>query len=505
MKAYGKADSALGRATKSILPLLVVFTIYSISLSMTIPAAPLLMLEITGNQSGRASILYGASSFLKYLVEFFSSPLLGNYSDSFGRKPMLLLSLAVVTVELIMLGVSPHIAIIFITRAMSGALDCTTQMLYAAVIDISSHNNENATKYFGYLGACFGLGFIIGPLLGSYIAELHLAAVFLLSAALSLLAMVVTYFFLEETLSVLDRRDYQYDKQTIMAPVRTVVEVLQNPEVRKLAVPYGLSSLNVGIYFIWIYYMKHHFSLGITSVGKFLSLSGFMTVLVQGFAVQFLVPRYLSDEVMVFRCFVISALQNLAYGLCGNLEAFYIVMLLSSISSSYGPCLRSLLAATVPSNEQGKLQGALNSLRTLFTGSGSLLYTAVYTLSIHESVTLSGLPFFVASAVYVVNTVYYYRFILGNLNSSAAISAVGNQQRFATGSDSAGGSTASVNVLMPANISPFSVGIKTDAGSPRAEESTSLLSLELRATKGGYQSSSTNDVDVDDFNDNVKL
>ena len=440
------------------------------------------MLKITGNQSGLASILYGASSTLKYLVEFFSSPLLGNYSDSLGRKPMLLTSLAVITVELAMLGLWPHIGVIFLTRALSGAFDCTTNMLYAAVIDITQNNNESdkKTSYFGYLGACFGLGFIVGPLMGAYIAETHLGAVFLIAGGLSFLALIVTYFFFEETLSASDRREYQHSRQAIMAPLRTVAEVVcNNDDVRRLVVPYGLSSLNVGIYYIWVLFMEHRFSLSIASVGRFLSLSGFMTVLVQGFAVQLIVPRYLSDEIMVFRCFIVAAIQNMVYGLCGSPEEFYIVMLLGSISSSYGPCLRSLLAATVPPNEQGKLQGALNSLRTLCTGAGSLLYTAIYTLSIHESVSLGGLPFFVASLVYVVNTVYYYRNILGKSSVSR---------------DSGGdASSPSVNVLLPANISPFSVNVQTECGgSPRAEEATSLLSrgVELRASRG-YQSSSS--------------
>jgi len=180
---------------KSVFVVLVVYFLYAISFTLVVPAFPSLLLKASEDQytkdasiistsssftnttlltnttliykdesidilstssrvraGARASLLYGVASFMKYFLEFFSSPLLGNLSDSYGRKIILLLSLFAFCFEFLILSLYPSVLSVFITRGISGLLDNTTSNIHAIVTDIAQYNNESVTKTFGAIG-----------------------------------------------------------------------------------------------------------------------------------------------------------------------------------------------------------------------------------------------------------------------------------------------------------------------------------------------------------------
>ena len=183
-------------AKKSVFVVLVVYFLYAISFTLVVPAFPSLLLKASEDQyskdastistsspsftnttiltnttliykdesidilstssrvraGARASLLYGVASFMKYFFEFFSSPLLGNLSDSYGRKIILLLSLFAFCFEFLILSLYPSVLSVFITRGISGLLDNTTSNIHAIVTDIAQYNNESVTKTFGAIG-----------------------------------------------------------------------------------------------------------------------------------------------------------------------------------------------------------------------------------------------------------------------------------------------------------------------------------------------------------------
>jgi len=300
----------------------------------------------------KASLLYGIASFIKYFFEFFSSPLLGNISDSYGRKIVLLTSLFAFCFEFLILALYPSVLSVFITRGISGLLDSTTSNIHAIITDIAYYNNESVTKKFGAIGAVFGLGFIIGPVVGSYLASISLSLCFFIAGINGVIAFLITVFFLEET--NINMRLYSYRRSN---PILALKFFLSNKLLATLAIPYSISHINTGIYFIWVLYMQTRLKASIVDIGLFLSSSGIMVVLIQGILIRCIIPNIWSDERATVCCLLLASIQMLLYGFANNIITFYIIMILFSPSSIYGPALKSLLVKAA----YGKGLGLLNS------------------------------------------------------------------------------------------------------------------------------------------------
>ena len=150
-------------------PLCTFLLLYCISFAMAMPAFPISLLKATGEKTDVSSAYYGVATSLRFFIEFFAAPILGAISDARGRRAVFIVSLGTVTVEFFLLAAWPSITSVFISRILSGCLDATIPMSYAGMIDLAKRNEENVTDQFGKLGAVFGTGVIIGPLLGSII------------------------------------------------------------------------------------------------------------------------------------------------------------------------------------------------------------------------------------------------------------------------------------------------------------------------------------------------
>ena len=157
---------------------LFIFWLYAIAFTLVIPAFPSLLLEVTQGKSNQASAYYGAASWIRYMLEFFSSPFLGNLSDSVGRKRILVLSLTVMSTELLLLAMFPSIFTIFMVSIISGLGNASMAMGYAIVTDIANFYKEPVTNNFGYFSAIFGLGFVLGPICGSLLISINLKLCF---------------------------------------------------------------------------------------------------------------------------------------------------------------------------------------------------------------------------------------------------------------------------------------------------------------------------------------
>ena len=238
------------------------FWLYAISYTLVIPAFPSLLLEVTGGNSGLASTYYGFASSIRYTLEFFSSPFLGNLSDSLGRKKILMISLAAMCIEFFLLAIFPSIGTVFVVSVISGLGNAAMAMGYAIVTDIALAADEPVTNNFGYFAAVFGLGFIIGPLCGSMLISINLSLCFLVAGSICCSALAVACFFLEETCSNI--RTYDSAKSS---PIYSLRVFFANKNLLLLSVPYMLSNLCTGIYFIWVLYMTHRFNANIMQIG----------------------------------------------------------------------------------------------------------------------------------------------------------------------------------------------------------------------------------------------
>lgn len=250
------------RHTYSLRICLLCFWLYAISYTLVIPAFPALLLEITGGKSSASSTYYGLASCIRYILEFFSSPFLGNLSDSIGRKRILMISLLTMCVEFFLLAAFPYIWTVFVVSIISGLGNAATSMGYAIVTDIAHSASKPVTNNFGYFAAIFGLGFIVGPVCGSLLIAVNIRLCFLIAGSICCCSLGVTFFFLDETC--------KYVKTYISAkssPIYSLRVFFSNKRLVLLSVPYMLSNLCTGIYFIWVLYMTYRFHANILQIG----------------------------------------------------------------------------------------------------------------------------------------------------------------------------------------------------------------------------------------------
>lgn len=262
MNKNGADDRAMKRSAYSLRICLLCFWLYFIAYTLTIPAFPSLLLEATNGRSGWASSYYGFATSIRYTLEFFSCPFLGNMSDSVGRKRILIVSLITVFTEFFLLALFPAVITVFVVSIISGLGNAALAMGYAIMTDIAYASGEPVTNNFGYFSAIFGLGFIIGPLCGSMLIAVNLRLCFLVAAAICLLSLGVAVFFLDET--CIDIRPYDSVKSS---PIYSLRVFFANKKLLQLSVPYMLSNLCTGIYFIWVLYMTYRFKANIMQIG----------------------------------------------------------------------------------------------------------------------------------------------------------------------------------------------------------------------------------------------
>lgn len=398
------------------LPILTVFCLYSIALTMIFPALPTLLLKLTQDDASRASEIYGTATFLKFALEFFSASLLGGMSDRLGRKPILLLSLTIISIEFVLLACFPSLTMLYVTRALSGAGDATVAVTYATISDIAYLNDDFVTREFGRVGAAFGVGVVIGPILGAFLTvEGGLTLCFLGAAAVVVIAIIVTLMFFLETTSLIAKAardkevllsDTGYQSGVLMSalpidpvipdkslnsyrailwqklnPFVPIATLFSNSELRVLSYPFMLSQISSGIHYIWIIYLKERFDASSLDIGLFFAISGAVVVVVQGYLIKSLIPIRLTEESASVLCLLLSCVQLLFFGLCPSMMSFYVVVVLFAPASIYSPALKALLSNAAGATKQGELQGALSGLRTISAGLGALLFSWVYSFS----------------------------------------------------------------------------------------------------------------------------
>jgi MFS family permease len=187
------------RERRSYIALCTLYVVYGVSFSLLVPALPGLLLDLSGGDTGKSSMLYGSATSVRYLLEFFSAPILGSLADSKGRKFVFVLALAVCACEFALLAVCPSVAMVFVTRAMSGLGDAGVAAGYAMMTDLALHNHDMISQQYGLLGAMNGLAFAVGPFVGGRLMEFDTRLCFVVAFLVASSGAVASMAWLEET------------------------------------------------------------------------------------------------------------------------------------------------------------------------------------------------------------------------------------------------------------------------------------------------------------------
>jgi DHA1 family tetracycline resistance protein-like MFS transporter len=377
-----------------------------IGFGIIIPVLPkLIALLIHGDLSQAAR--YGGGLLAAYaIMQFLFAPVLGNLSDRYGRRPVLLFSLFGFGIDYLFLAFAPTIGWLFVGRVVAGITGASFTTASAYIADISTP--EKRAQNFGVLGAAFGLGFIIGPALGGQLGILGPRVPFIASAILTLLNWLYGYFVLPESLPKELRRPFQWKRAN---PVGSLVQLNKYPAVAGLIMSLVLIYIAVhAVQSTWAYYNMKKFDWNEKWVGYSLAFVGVMIAIVQAGLIRVIIPR-LGQARSLYTGLFLYSIGMLLFGLATQgwmMFAFTVVYCMGGIA---GPALQGIISSHVPPNEQGELQGALTSLMSITTIFGPLLMTGLfaYFTSPRSPIYFPGAPFIAGSILVLGSAILAFR------------------------------------------------------------------------------------------------
>jgi DHA1 family tetracycline resistance protein-like MFS transporter len=340
---------------------------------LIIPVMPELIAQLKHIPVNEASP-YGAWLLSVYAItQFVFAPVIGNLSDKYGRRPVLLGSLLGFGIDYLFLALAPTYGWLFVGRIIAGITGASFTTATAYIADISTE--ETRAKNFGLVGAAFGLGFIIGPALGGLLAGWGIRAPFYAAAILCLLNTLYGYLVLPESLSKENRRHFHWKRAN---PFGSLQLFRRYPTIGGLAISFFLIYLAAqAVQGNWNFFTIYRFNWSEKMVGISLAVVGLLVGVVQAGLTRVINPK-LGDERSIYLGLFLYSLGLVLFAFATDgwmMFAFLVPYCLGGIA---GPSLQSILAGHVPPNEQGELQGALTSLMSLTTIIGPLMMNNLF-------------------------------------------------------------------------------------------------------------------------------
>jgi DHA1 family tetracycline resistance protein-like MFS transporter len=376
---------------------------------LLIPIGPRLVQKLQGGTEGDAAHSVGYLIALYALMSFIFAPIWGSLSDSFGRRPIILLALFGSGIDYLAQAVSPSLTFLFITRAINGISGASFSVAGAYIADVTPP--EKRAAGFGILGAAFGLGFIIGPLLGGFLGKMDIHYPFYAAAGLTLLNWLYGRFVLPESLAPINKRPFSWKRAN---PIATLSILARTPLVTGLAGALVLLNFaQFGLQSVWVLYTAKRYTWDEMATGASLATVGVTSAIVQGLLSRKLIP-YLGEVRSLLLGLSIATLAYLGYGLATDGWMIYAIIVCASIGGIAGPALQGILSKSIPANEQGALQGGLTSLGSLVQIVAPLTATSLfaYFISPQAPMELPGAPLLLGSLLCLgalVLTIFLFR------------------------------------------------------------------------------------------------
>lgn len=373
--------------------ILMTVLIDTIGFGIIIPVMPSLIVELTGEPISGAAGYGGTLLFTFAAAQFICAPILGNLSDRFGRRPVLLISLAALGADYIIMGFAPTLAWLFIGRLFAGVFGATFATANAYVTDVSTPDMR--AKNFGMVGAAWGAGFILGPVIGGYLGEIGPRIPFFAAAALSFANVIFGLFVLPETLKDEDRRPFEWLRAN---PVGALSHFRTYPVILGLAGVMVLFQIGHDAHpSVFTYYTIYKFGWSESDIGQAMAFVGIATIFAQTVVIRWTIDKY-GELTSAYLGLAFAAIGFFGVALAPSGWWVYAALIPGSLMGLAMAPLRSIMASRVPANAQGELQGAISSLMSLTLIASPLIMTQLFQAFTNGTfpVVLPGAPYFLA-------------------------------------------------------------------------------------------------------------
>ncbi len=345
-----------------------------IGFGVIMPVMPDLIMAVTGEGLAHAAQWGGFLSFVYALMQFIMMPIVGGLSDRFGRRPVILTSLAAYSFDFFIMAIAPVIGLIVAARLFAGAFAATFSTANAYIADISPPEKRAAN--FGLMGAAFGLGFIIGPGIGGILGEnFGPRAPFFFVAALGAINFVYGFFVLPETLSDENRRPFEWRRANALGNFK---QFAQYPVMLPIAGAIFLYQLAHWTFpSVWSYFAIERFQWSKESIGWSLMFVGLMAAIVQGGLTRIIIPK-IGERKAALTGVSIAIATYVAFAFASEGWMIYGLITISALAGLTLPALQGIMSRTIPPNAQGELQGAVASIASLSMIIGPPLMTQIF-------------------------------------------------------------------------------------------------------------------------------
>jgi len=376
----------------------------AIGIGIIMPVMPDLLRELTQLSVAEAAYWGGYLSFVYALMQFGFGPIIGNLSDRYGRRPILLASLGVMAVDYLIMGFAPSIWILFIGRLIAGIAAATQSTANAFMADISKPADR--AKNFGLLGAAFGVGFVIGPIVGGIVGEFGARAPFFAAAAIAGLNFIYGLFVLPETLKEENSRTFEFSRANPFGVARQLAKFSGLGLLFSAMFIYSIAHFVYPA--VWSYYTKEMFDWSTTEIGFSLAMVGVGFAVVQGLMLGPLIKNFGAKKTVTAGFLVsIVGLWILAFATQGWMV--YGAMVFTVLGAAISPALTSVMSNMIPDNAQGELQGALTSISGITLIISPLVMTQLFGIfsSPDAPIYFPGAPFLAASFLMLLAMVVF--------------------------------------------------------------------------------------------------
>ncbi len=382
-------------------------------IGLIIPVVPGLIKELIQGSVSDSSIYSGWLAFSYAVMQFIFAPLLGNLSDRYGRRPILLISLFGLGIDYIFLAIAPSIGWLFLGRIIAGLGGASFTTATAYIADISTP--QNRAQNFGMVGAAFGVGFILGPVIGGLLGQFGLRVPFMVAALLSFLNFIYGYFVLPESLSLENRRKFDWKRSN---PLSSIKQLKKYPAVSGLVISYFLIYLATNsVQSTWSFFTIQQFNWNPKMIGISLGLVGLLVGIVQGGLIRIINPL-LGSKRSVYVGMALYTLGLILFSFASQSWMMFVFLVPYCLGGICGPALQSIISGQVPSNQQGELQGGLTSVMSLTSIIGPVVMTSLFSYFTSPTAPFhfAGASFFLGSILMVLGLYFAYKTL--RLNST---------------------------------------------------------------------------------------
>lgn len=366
-----------------------------LAFGLIIPVLPTLIEQFAGSQAA-AGIWNGVLVALWAAAQFVASPVIGSLSDRFGRRPVILVSVAGMAVDWVLMAIAPNLWWLVVGRVVAGVTSSSFTTVYAYLADITAP--EQRARAFGLVGAAFSGGFVLGPFLGGVLGEIDPRAPFWAAAAMSAVAFVYGWLILPESLAKENRTPFSWRRAN---PFGAMKLLNSRPGLLRLTGVYFLFMLGQHVYSaVYVLYATHRYGLSTLHVGLLLGMWGALEMVVQTFMVGPTAQRFGERRTMVAGL-LFGALGLAGMGLATSAVGFMLMMLPGALMSLAMPTAQSLMTQKVSEAEQGQLQGASMSVASIAGVVSPVFFGTIYAMSVGERALIPfvGTAFLIAAGV----------------------------------------------------------------------------------------------------------